>query len=99
MAAVTISRSDRPGKKWKAVVGSRAVHFGARGYEDYTMHKDKARMQRYITRHRAREDWKRSGIFKAGFWSRWILWNKPSLRASVADTKRRFKFQNLKLIL
>ena len=31
----------------------------------------------------------------AGFWARWILWNKPTLQSSVNDTKERF---NIKII-
>lgn len=37
-----------------------------------------------------RENWTKSGIDTAGFWSRWVLWNKPTLAASVADTEHRF---------
>lgn len=67
-----------------------SIKFGAQGYEDYTTHKDKERWERYIQRHQRKEDWTKSGIYTAGFWSRWILWNKPSLKASIADTKKRF---------
>jgi hypothetical protein len=104
-AAVTvvhISRSPLAGKKWVArgqtpslrapsgLGGGFTVHFGATGYQDYTQHKDEARMRRYLARHRARENWAASGLRTAGFWSRWLLWNKPSLRASAADISRRF---------
>ena len=68
----------------------KTVHFGARGYEDYTMHKDDDRLSNYISRHHARENWTKSGIDTAGFWSRWLLWNKPSLRDSIKDIEKRF---------
>ena len=68
----------------------KTVHFGAEGYSDYTKHKDKERMQRYSARHKARENWAKSGIETAGFWSKWILWNKPSLSASIKDVEKRF---------
>ena len=71
-------------------VGTRTVHFGADGYSDYTIHKDPERKQRYINRHKAKENWGKSGINTAGFWSRWILWNLPSLTGSINDTKKRF---------
>ena len=32
------------------------VRFGAKGYEDFTIHKDEERKQRYIKRHQAREN-------------------------------------------
>lgn len=55
---------------------------------DFTLHKDPERKARYIARHQAHEHWEDPR--SAGFWSRWLLWNKPSLRASAQDIKRRF---------
>jgi len=69
---------------------SRIVRFGAAGMSDYTKHKDEDRKQRYLDRHKAREDWTKSGILTPGFWSRWVLWNLPSFRDSVADVRSRF---------
>ncbi len=62
--------------------------FGADGYSDYTKHKDPQRKERYIKRH-SNEDWKDPK--KAGTLSRFILWNKPTLTASIVDFKKRFK--------
>lgn len=57
---------------------------------DFTKHKDVTRRQRYLTRHRGmNEDW--NDPTTAGALSRWILWNKPTFNASLADYKRRFK--------
>ena len=56
---------------------------------DFTRHKDSARKQRYIARHSRRENWR--DPTSAGALSRWVLWNKPSLRESISDYKRRFK--------
>ena len=64
------------------------VHFGRKGYSDYTKHKDPQRMMRYLTRHRSRENWTRSGAKTAGFWSRWLLWSSPSLSGAAAKTSR-----------
>ena len=55
------------------------IYFGAVGYSDFTIHKDPDRKQRYINRHEKNENWTKSGIDSAGFWSRWLLWNKPSI--------------------
>ena len=68
----------------------RKVSFGAVGYSDYTKHKDKDRRQLYIDRHKNNENWSKSGIDTAGFWSRWLLWNRPTIRESYDDIKRRF---------
>lgn len=67
----------------------RRVYFGAYGYSDYTIHKDKDRKERYIERHKQRENWTKSGIDTAGFWSRWLLWNKPTIKSSYDDIKKR----------
>lgn len=76
-------------KKYKAVSDRCSVSFGAKGYSDMTRHKDPQRMKRYLSRHRKRESWGTSGVCTAGWWSRHLLWNKPSLRGSIADINRR----------
>ena len=65
------------------------VHFGSPEYENF-MHKDEGRKRLYIIRHEKNEDWTKSGIQTAGFWSKHLLWNLPSLTASIRDTERRF---------
>lgn len=92
---ILLSPSYIKSKKWTVLVDGKVVHFGAKGYSDYTKHKDSERKDRYISRHRKRENWKKSGIDTAGFWSRWLLWNKPSLGASIRDIEKRF---NVKII-
>ena len=57
---------DENGKKIKT------THFGASGYEDYTIHKDKERRLRYVKRHEGKEDW--NDPMKAGTLSLYILW-------------------------
>ena len=69
----------------------KTTHFGAAGMSDFTKHKDEARKQRYMNRHRARENWQNP--MSAGSLSRYILWNKPTLRASISDYKGRFNLQ------
>jgi hypothetical protein len=60
------------------------------GASDFTHHKDEARKQRYINRHKNNEIWSTSGVDTAWFWSRWLLWNKPTIKESYNDIKRRF---------
>ena len=69
------------------------MDFGASGYSDYTVHKDAARMRRYLVRRHGHENWTRSGVATAGFWSRWILWSEPSLNAAVQNTQKLFKIK------
>ena len=87
---VSIKVSTRPEKKYMATFNDGTViHFGARGMSDFTKHKDPERKQRYINRHRKRENW--NDPKTAGALSLYILWNKETLRASIADYKKRFK--------
>ena len=81
-------KSDKPDKKYYIITNSgRRVYFGAAGMSDFTIHKDEARKQRYINRHKNNENWTKSGIDTAGFWSRWYLWNKPTKQQSYNDIK------------
>jgi hypothetical protein len=93
---VKISISDRKDKKYKALFTNdkgetKTIHFGAKGYSDYTKHKDDERKKRYIKRHQENEDF--NDPYTAGALARWILWNKKTLSASVEDYKKKFKFK------
>ena len=88
---VSIEKSSRAGKKWMATMNDKTVHFGARGYEDFTTHGDEKRKAAYLARHRTTENWTLGGVETAGFWARWLLWNQASLSASIADVNKRFK--------
>ena len=90
---IILQKSNRSEKKYMVTIGKKTIHFGSSPYKSYEVHKDKARMLRYLNRHRSRENWSKSGIKTAGFWSRWILWNKPSLLASIKDTEKRFNIR------
>ena len=86
---VSVKSSTRAGKKLMATFSDgTVVHFGAKGYSDFTMHKDEARKERYLARHKTRENW--TDPKSGGALSRWILWNKTSLEASIRDFKKRF---------
>lgn len=67
---------------------SKTIKFGAKGYEDYTIHKNDKRRLAYDKRHSVREDW--SNPLTAGFWSKWILWNKKTVNESIKDIEDRF---------
>lgn len=47
------------------------VSFGAKGYEDYTIHKDKHRRERYLIRHKNDHI---NDPTTPGFWSTHLLW-------------------------
>ena len=90
---VVIGKSTIASKKMMAVFydGDKKVkttHFGASGMSDYTIHKDEARKELYINRHRKNENW--GDYMSAGSLSRWILWNLPTVAGSIKDYKRKF---------
>jgi hypothetical protein len=81
------------GKKLRAIFynedgKTKHTDFGAEGMEDYTIHHDKERRKRYWDRHK--KDLETDDPTRAGFLSWYILWNKKSIKASVADYKNRF---------
>ena len=88
---ITIQKSSNAGKKYMAKIGEKTVHFGAKGYEDFTTHNDEKRKANYLSRHKSSENWTLSGVDTAGFWARWILWNESSITASIQDVNARFK--------
>ena len=71
--------------------GTKTVSFGEKGASDFTKHKDTDRKDRYIDRHEAREDWIKSGAKAADSYSKRVLWNKPTLKTNIDDTKKKFK--------
>jgi hypothetical protein len=90
----TLRRSHRKEKKYDAIFEmpdgrTKTVPFGQKGYSDFTKHKDTRRRARYIKRHSGMgEDW--TDPATPGALSRYILWNKPTVSASLRDFKKRF---------
>ena len=93
---VEIKPSTSKSKKYTAIFydGDKKVkttHFGSAGMSDFTKNKDPERKQRYLDRHKANENW--NDKFSAGALSRWVLWNKTSLSASIANYKSKFNLK------
>ena len=91
---IKIVPSVKKDKKYDAHFSDGTItHFGAKGYQNYggvgkEKHLDENRKKAYLRRHSTTENW---NDFKSpGALSRWVLWNKPSFRESVADYKKRF---------
>jgi len=89
-----IIKSKRKNKKYDLLDKDKnyILSFGHTDYQDYTTHKDEERKKRYIKRHENSpgQNHNKSGVETAGFMSRWILWNKPTITASIQDTNKRF---------
>jgi len=93
---IIIKPSNKPDKKYDAIIdGKKTISFGQAGASDFTKHKNEERKNRYIDRHKKNENW--NDPTTAGFYSRWITWNKPTITESIKDTNRRFKNINIKM--
>jgi hypothetical protein len=98
MKLLDITPATTKGKKYTAFFDvdgkKKRVHFGAAGMSDFIHYskQDKVhaeeRKSLYLIRHKEHENW--NDPTSAGALSRYILWNKPTLEASIADFKRRF---------
>jgi hypothetical protein len=68
---------------------NKTVHFGAAGMDDYTKTKDKEQRDRYLARHRARENW--NDPTSAGALSANILWgSSTSVQQNIKAFKKKF---------
>jgi len=91
---IDIQPSPNKEKKYRATFYSPSqkdflhIDFGAKGYEDYTMHKDSERKKRYIERHKKNENW--NNPLTAGTLSRYILWEYTDLNKAIREYKKRF---------
>ena len=79
--------------KYKAVFQTdegreRSTKFGASGMDDFTLTKDVQQRDNYRTRHA--KDLLTNDPTRAGYLAYYLLWNKPTLTASIADYRRRF---------
>ena len=92
---VLLQKSNKPDKKYMVMIDNKTIHFGQAGASDYLHHQNHDRKNRYILRHQKREDWQ--DFRTPGFWSRWLLWNKPNLVESIRNIEDEFNL-NIKLI-
>ena len=115
-----LSKSPKRNKKFRIVLPyGKTIDFGAKGYSDYTLHKNSLRMRLYVQRHGGhvfkqlkeetntkvvqnkmlkvknsdKEDWSKTRLNTAGFWSRWLLWSFPNLQRSKKYIENKFKIR------
>lgn len=93
---IIIKPSDKPQKKYVAIIDDKKhIYFGQAGASDMTQHKSEERKNRYIDRHSKRENW--NDPTTPGFWSRWILWESPTLVGAVRNINRKFPNIHVKM--
>ena len=98
MKLLKVIRSDKPLKKWTAIFlkdngKEKKTHFGFNNVKDklndYTLHKNKERRERYRKRHL--KDLKTNDPTRAGYLSYYLLWgNSTSLKENIKSYKKRF---------
>jgi hypothetical protein len=94
---IDIRKSTNPNKKMMAVFydgyGSdkkiKTVHFGDANGSSFIDHKDEKKKDAWIERHKVRGTF--NNPMSASSLSYHILWNKPTISASIIDFKKRFK--------
>tara|TARA_R100000951_G_scaffold5297_1_gene5803 strand:- start:985 stop:1389 length:405 start_codon:yes stop_codon:yes gene_type:complete len=99
-----LSKSDKKDKKYKAEfeiiendkIKKRTTHFGFNDPKDkkndYTLHKDIERRNRYINRHWT--DLRTNDLSKPGYLSMVILWNKKNIKDAINDYNNKLKIFN-----
>ena len=87
-------KSSAQNKKYTAVIyNKKSIHFGAKNYSDFTIHKDIDRKKAYLARHK--HDY-HNNVNYAGFYATNLLWNKPTLKESIKNTNDKYNV-NIKL--
>jgi len=96
-----LRKSKRDGKKYVAKFENKTTHFGDDSYRDFILMNDRnSKFYEPIKaeREKVRANYRRrhakdnlNDPTSAGALSYWLLWNKPTLKASIHDFERRFK--------
>ena len=95
MTKLQILKSDKEGKKWKAIFTkddgkTKTVHFGSSMHQDFTQHKNLER--RHLYRQRHEKDLKGDPM-RAGYLSYYILWgNSTNIQTNIRSFKNKFGF-------
>ena len=86
---IIIKPSSRQGKKYDAIIDNKKqIHLDKPGHQILQSIKIvKERID--IQRHKKTEQW--NNPITAGFFSRWITWEKPTLKEAVSNVNNKFK--------
>lgn len=101
MKLLSIVKSDLKDKKWKAVFDNngrkKTIHFGATGYDDYTISTDDMKSRQFMREKYRRRHAKdlmteagKTGV-SAGALSYWVLWgDSTSMDKNILEYKKRY---------
>lgn len=98
MIQAVLTKSPKSEKRFKVIVEDdkrkKTIHFGSgkpAGKGAFIDHKDPKIKDAWEARHKVREDW--NDPFTAGFWSKWVLWNKETLEDSIEDLEKKYSIE------
>ena len=92
---VLISSSPKTEKRLKAEFKTKTVHFGQAGGNTFVDHQNEQSKKAWVARHKVRGNF--SDLQTASALAKGILWNKPSMKSSIADLNRQQKKYKFKL--
>ena len=87
MKKYILEKSNKKNKKFM-IKNGKIIHFGSKGYSDFTISKDINKKKNYIKRHIVNEDF--NNLNSAGAWAKNILWNKKTIKSSIKNMENRF---------
>ncbi len=94
---VEIMKSKYSNKKFTIIIyyaddgkKRKTLQIGQAGAKDFTLGANETKKNAYIKRHQIRENHGISGIETRGFWSRWLLWEKPSITEAIKNMESKF---------
>jgi hypothetical protein len=86
---VKLERANDGKHKWIAYFDDgKKTRFGQAGADDFTLTKNEEQKKRYLARHQ--KDLRTNDPRRAGYLSYYVLWNKPTIEASVKDFNEKF---------
>lgn len=87
---------DSQNKKYDAILDDgekiKTVSFGDNRFQDFTMHRNEERKKLYIGRRSNMEKKYHNDPYKPAFWALHLLWNKPTISASIDDIEKNYPF-------
>lgn len=95
---VKLTKANDGKHKWIAEFeDGKRTRFGQQGADDYTLTGDEKQKELYQKRHK--KDLETNDPTRAGYLSMFVLWNKPTLEASVRDFNTRFGNKNFDKVI
>lgn len=69
----------------------KTIHIGSKIFPDYTNHKNIQLLIKYnYTNYINYRIWTTKDLLKSDFWTKWILWSKPTIEEAIFYTSKRF---------